>query len=146
MLFIWRFSENHSIEIIIIIFFKKTDLISITTFCIFNFFSKDKSSSESILIFLLWEQMDEILLFNVIRYLILLNVFFNFSEWTNVRYFLIYPSTLSKKCVEVLHRMEFCIQRHKLTKFHVIFRPIKYYQDQNHYYWLCDQNNNICDF
>ena len=81
----------------------KTDLICITTLCIFSAFCKGKSSSESILVFVcLWYKTSEILLFNITRYLILSKILSCFSsEWTDPRYlalsyFLLCPSTLSK--------------------------------------------------
>ena len=62
-------------------FLLKTDLISITAFCIFNNFYKGKSSIKLILIFIyLSEQMSEILLFNIISYLILSKILSHFSS------------------------------------------------------------------
>ena len=89
-------------------FLLKTDLISITAFCIFNNFYKGKSSTKLILIFIyLSEQMSEILLFNIISYLILSKILSHFSsECSNIRhlvlsYFLVYSSTLPK----IIHKI-----------------------------------------
>ena len=83
----------------------------------------------------LWEMMYLVLVFNIIRYLILLHILSNFSECENARYlvssfFLIYWSTLPKIIGKGFAPCGVFSGTSLVKYFHVIFYPIKY-QEQN---------------